>query len=161
MISPTLSGIKPEFLHCFSLYIFTENKKTREKILSGTSSGSVSVNDVVVQLSVETLPFGGVGGSGYGAYHGKYSFDVFSHKKSVLVRDFGFIGENLGKFRYPPYSESKIHAGTMLLKKRNFPTFPLKAFWYLLCTGIGAGLMYAALEIAAQVHTDPDYIEPM
>ena len=100
-----------------SLYIFTENKKTREKILSETSLGSVSCNDVVVQLTVETLPFGGVGASGYGAYHGKYSFDLFSHMKSVLVRDFGFVGENLGKFRYPPYSESKMPTRPQYFKK--------------------------------------------
>ena len=143
-----------QFYLYYSLYIFTENKKTRDKILSGTSSGSVSCNDVVVQLSVETLPFGGVGASGYGAYHGKYSFDVFSHKKSVLVRDFGFIGENLGKFRYPPYSESKIHWGNTLLRRRNFPTFPLKAFQYLLCMGIGAGLMYFYLDFAAKLRND-------
>ena len=107
------------FVLC-SLYIFSDNKKTREKFLSCTSSGSVSINDVVVQLSVENLPFGGVGGSGYGAYHGKYSFDTFSHRKSVLVRDFGFIGENLGKFRYPPYNEKKLNTSKTMLKRRNF-----------------------------------------
>jgi acyl-CoA reductase-like NAD-dependent aldehyde dehydrogenase len=59
----------------------------------------VCVNDVIVQLSVETLPFGGVGASGYGAYHGKYTFDTFSHCKSVLKRDFSWFGEWIGKFR--------------------------------------------------------------
>lgn len=144
-----------------SLYIFTENKKTREKLLSGTSSGSVSVNDVVVQLSVETLPFGGVGASGYGGYHGKYSFDLFSHKKSVLARDFGFVGENLGKFRYPPYSESKLHTASIMLKRRNFPTFPLQAFWYLLCMGIGAGMMYFGLDMAAKIRNESGLLDPI
>lgn len=142
-----------------SLYIFTENKKTREKLLSGTSSGSVSVNDVVVQLSVETLPFGGVGASGYGGYHGKYSFDLFSHKKSVLVRDFGFVGENIGKFRYPPYSESKLHTSSIMLKRRNFPTFPLQAFWCLVCIGIGAGMMYFGLDMAAKISNDSEILD--
>ena len=64
-----------------SLYIFTDNKSVRESILNRTSSGSVCVNDVIVHLSIETLPFGGVGNSGYGAYHGKDSFDTFSHRK--------------------------------------------------------------------------------
>ena len=109
---------------------------------------------MIVHLSVETLPFGGVGASGYGAYHGKYSFDEFSHKKSILVRDFGFIGENLGKFRYPPYSESKIHAASTLLKKRNFPTFPTQAFWYLVCMGIGASLTYFGLGLAEKLRNE-------
>ena len=112
----------------------------REAILSRTSSGSVCVNDVIIHLSIETLPFGGVGNSGYGSYHGKNSFDTFSHMKgecvliflfgmpdpdklelsAVCIRDFGFIGENLGKFRYPPYTEANKRAAQNLLKRRNF-----------------------------------------
>jgi len=103
-----------------SLYIFTDNKTVREAILSRTSSGSVCVNDVIIHLSIETLPFGGVGNSGYGSYHGKNSFDTFSHMKAVCIRDFGFIGENLGKFRYPPYTEANKRAAQNLLKRRNF-----------------------------------------
>jgi len=95
-----------------SLYVFSKSKATHEAFLNGTSSGSVCINDVIVQFAVETLPFGGVGGSGYGAYHGKHSFDTFTHKKSVLVRDFGFIGENLVKSRYPPYTEANLNMGT-------------------------------------------------
>jgi len=103
-----------------SLYIFTDRRQVREDILNRTSSGSVCVNDVIVHLSIETLPFGGVGNSGYGAYHGKDSFDTFSHRKAVCVRDFGFIGENLGKFRYPPYTEANQRMAMNLLKRRNF-----------------------------------------
>ena len=83
-------------------------RSVQDEIIARTSSGSVCVNDFIVQLSVETLPFGGVGASGYGAYHGKYTFDTFSHRKSVLKRDFGFIGEYLGFFRYPPFTEASI-----------------------------------------------------
>ena len=61
-------------------------RSVQDEIIARTSSGSVCVNDFIVQLSVETLPFGGVGASGYGAYHGKYTFDTFSHRKSVLKR---------------------------------------------------------------------------
>ena len=108
----------------------------RDLIIHNTSSGSVCCNDVIVQLSVETLPFGGVGSSGYGNYHGKYTFDTFSHKKSILVRDFGFIGENLGVFRYPPYTPGNVKAAEALLKRRNFPKIP--AFVpYLACVGLG------------------------
>lgn len=107
---------------------------------------------------METLPFGGVGASGYGAYHGKYSFDQFIHRKSVLVRDFSFIGENLGKFRYPPYSESKMHTAKTLLKRRNFPTFPLQAFFYLVCIGFGAALMYFGLDLATKLRNNEEFL---
>ena len=82
-----------------SLYIFSQKKDKVKEIIHGTSSGSVCVNDVIIQLSVDTLPFGGIEDSGYGSYHGKYTYDCFSHLKSVLVRDFGVVGEKLGDFR--------------------------------------------------------------
>ena len=52
-----------------------------------------------------------------------------------------------------------MHTGKMLLKKRNFPTFPLQAFWYLVCMGVGASLMYFGLDIAAKLQNDPGYME--
>ena len=58
----------------------------------------------LVQLAVHTLPFGGVGESGVGAYHGKFSFEAFSHKKAVLYRK--FIGD--APVRYPPYTNTKM-----------------------------------------------------
>lgn len=58
----------------------------------------------LVQLAVHTLPFGGVGDSGVGAYHGKFSFDAFSHKKAVLYRS--FFGD--ASIRYPPYTKTKF-----------------------------------------------------
>jgi len=64
-----------------SLYVFSQDKNVQRKIYSETSSGSVCCNDAMVQLSVESLPFGGVGMSGHGNYHGWYSYDAFSHKK--------------------------------------------------------------------------------
>ena len=71
-----------------SLYVFSTDKKVAELFKARTSSGSMVFNDAVVHLSVETLPFGGVGASGMGSYHGRYTFTTFSHEKSVLVRDF-------------------------------------------------------------------------
>lgn len=67
-----------------ALYIFTENKSVSEKIIDEISFGSCCVNDTVFQIATPHLPFGGVGASGTGAYHGKRSFDEFSHEKSVL-----------------------------------------------------------------------------
>lgn len=58
----------------------------------------------MMQLTVSSLPFGGVGESGMGSYHGKFSFDAFSHKKAVLYR--GFTGESPA--RYPPYTPGKL-----------------------------------------------------
>jgi acyl-CoA reductase-like NAD-dependent aldehyde dehydrogenase len=82
-----------------SLYLFSDNGETKERILRETSSGGGCVNDTVVHLSTRSLPFGGVGDSGMGRYHGKAGFDTFSNQKSVLKRPF-WLDVNL---RYPPY----------------------------------------------------------
>lgn len=83
-----------------ALYCFTTDHRIRNRILRQTSSGGAVVNDCIVHLSNSNLPFGGVGQSGMGSYHGKASFDVFSHKKSVLHKTTWF---DLPQ-RYPPYS---------------------------------------------------------
>ena len=82
-----------------ALYLFGGSNKEQEKVLSITSSGSVCFNDVVLQAGIPELPFGGIGSSGMGKYHGKASFDNFTHYKSVLKRPF-WLDLN---FRYPPY----------------------------------------------------------
>ena len=79
------------------LYLFSKDKQ--EQILTSTSSGGVCINDTALQFIVTGLPFGGVGESGIGSYHGKASFETFSHYKSVLNRSFLF-DLNL---RFPPY----------------------------------------------------------
>ncbi|GIN38016.1 aldehyde dehydrogenase [Heyndrickxia oleronia] len=67
-----------------ALYLFTENNRISKKIIEEISFGSSCINDTVYQIATPHLPFGGVGASGTGAYHGKKSFDEFSHEKSVL-----------------------------------------------------------------------------
>ncbi len=67
-----------------ALYAFTESKVTTDHIVERTSSGGVVVNHVLLQFGVPALPFGGVGPSGTGAYHGRAGFDTFSHRKAVL-----------------------------------------------------------------------------
>jgi len=121
-----------------TLYVFSNDKATQEVFKTQTSSGSMVVNDAVVHLSVETLPFGGVGGSGMGAYHGKYTFTTFSHQKAVLVRDFSSIGEYLGETRYPPYQDWKIKRMGLLLKNRKIPEC-LSLLPYLACFVLGIG----------------------
>ena len=84
-----------------ALYLFSRSRAAVERLLAGTSSGGVCVNDVVMQAGVPELPFGGVGTSGMGAYHGKAGFDTFSHHRSVLRRTF-WLDLPL---RYPPYGD--------------------------------------------------------
>jgi acyl-CoA reductase-like NAD-dependent aldehyde dehydrogenase len=84
-----------------SLYFFSTNRGNQEKVLMNTSSGGVCINDTIIHLATRTLPFGGVGESGMGSYHGKASFDTFSHRKSVLRRSLLFET----KLRYPPYRD--------------------------------------------------------
>lgn len=91
---------RPKPLAC---YIFTTSKKTESRLLDSISAGGVCVNDTLVHLAVPGLPFGGVGESGMGAYHGRTGFDTFSHAKGVLRRstrlDF--------PFRYLPFNRFK------------------------------------------------------
>lgn len=86
-----------------ALYLFSQDKNLQKRVLQETSSGGVCINDTVMQVGVSSLPFGGVGDSGIGNYHGKASFDTFSHNKSVLQNSFWF---DL-KWRYAPY-EGKL-----------------------------------------------------
>ena len=82
-----------------ALYFFSRDIEKQSRVLSETSSGGGCINDTVVHFVSTPLPFGGVGSSGMGNYHGKSSLDIFSHKRSVLKKSFLFDI----KLRYPPY----------------------------------------------------------
>ncbi len=69
-----------------ALYIFATDRAIQNKIIESTSSGSVVINEVIMQAGLPSLPFGGVGASGIGKYHGRASFDTFSHARSYLKR---------------------------------------------------------------------------
>ena len=86
-----------------ALYIYSGDPRTVDRVIAGSSSGSVCVNHNAIQLAVPGLPFGGVGASGMGAYHGRAGFDTFSHAKSVLRRP--KRGELA--LMYPPYTRAK------------------------------------------------------
>jgi aldehyde dehydrogenase (NAD+) len=86
-----------------ALYLFSSNERSYEAVVSRTSSGGLVHNHTIMHFAVQNLPFGGVGDSGMGAYHGRHSFDTFSHKKAVLKKPTG-IDLSL---QYPPYTESK------------------------------------------------------
>lgn len=64
------------------------------------------------------MPFGGVGASGFGVYHGPHSFDTFSHQKSVLIRGFNPILEWVASKRYPPYTENHLKRLLRIIRKR-------------------------------------------
>lgn len=87
-----------------ALYIFSNSKSTQDIILSKISSGGVCVNDTIMHITPNNLPFGGVGNSGMGSYHGKKSFETFSHQRSVLNRKTYF---DLS-LRYPPYTTKTL-----------------------------------------------------
>ncbi|MEM5469947.1 coniferyl aldehyde dehydrogenase [Celeribacter marinus] len=70
--------------HPLALYVFANDRDEQELWLNGSISGGVTINDTVIHVSVDTLPFGGVGASGMGAYHGRHGFETFSHMKSVV-----------------------------------------------------------------------------
>lgn len=84
-----------------ALYIFSEDKKFQDTILNNTTSGGVCINDTILHIVNENLPFGGVGNSGFGKYHGKASFDTFSNHKSVFKNTTLFEIPS----RFPPYNE--------------------------------------------------------
>ena len=86
-----------------ALYLFTEDRQVKRRILRHISFGGGCVNDTVLHLTASRLPFGGVGGSGMGRYHGKYSLDTFSHQKGVV-----HVSSRVDvPLRYPPYTAAK------------------------------------------------------
>lgn len=87
-----------------SLYLFTCNSAVEKKILAEISFGGGCINDTIVHLATSAMPFGGIGNSGMGQYHGAYSFDTFSHKKSIMKKPL-LLDIPL---RYHPYSEKKL-----------------------------------------------------
>jgi coniferyl-aldehyde dehydrogenase len=84
-----------------ALYYFGKDEAERDRVLSRTTSGGVAVNDVIMHVSMEDLPFGGIGPSGMGAYHGLEGFRTFSHNKAVYKQTKMDIG---GMLR-PPYGD--------------------------------------------------------
>lgn len=95
-----------------ALYLFTRDKCVIDKVMLKVSSGGVCINDTLSHLANYHLPFGGVGNSGIGGYHGIESFQTFSHKKSVLRRPSG-IGSSI---TYPSYTARQLKLIRMIMK---------------------------------------------
>jgi aldehyde dehydrogenase (NAD+) len=87
-----------------ALYLFTDSSEFQNQIFENVPFGGGCVNDTITHLGNPNLPFGGVGESGMGCYHGKASFDAFSREQSVLKKSFWPDPD----VRYPPYDETKL-----------------------------------------------------
>lgn len=94
-----------------ALYLFSRNRTLQKQVIESTTSGGVCLNDTMMHFSLPSLPFGGVGGSGMGKYHGKASFDTFSHYKSIYKNPQWLDID----WRYPPY-QGKLAFLRRLLK---------------------------------------------
>ncbi|XP_009330513.1 PREDICTED: aldehyde dehydrogenase family 3 member B1-like, partial [Pygoscelis adeliae] len=88
------------------VYAFSSDDKVVNQVLERTSSGGFCGNDTLMHVTLTSLPFGGIGNSGLGKYHGRFTFDTFTHHRGCLHRNMGL--EALNALRYPPYSQQKL-----------------------------------------------------
>lgn len=95
-----------------ALYLFSRDKATQQRVLKGTVSGGLGINETMLQVAQDDLPFGGVGASGMGAYHGREGFETFSHKKAVFQQ----ARFNLGFLARPPYGRTMERLLKVLLR---------------------------------------------
>ncbi|GJD06988.1 Fatty aldehyde dehydrogenase [Galdieria sulphuraria] len=98
------------------LYIFSNDSLVDEQVMERVASGGVSINEVISHVMSSWLPFGGIGKSGIGVYHGKYSVQVFSHARAILKRNFRM--EPLVGIRYPPTTSRKNWLLGMLTRQK-------------------------------------------
>lgn len=124
-----------------SMYIFTTNTKDKDLMISSTSAGTLCINDTVQHFAAN-IPFGGVGPSGMGSYHGKNNFDTFTHEKGCLEKKINFAIEKLAAARYPPYTDFKTSYLSFLMRFRNFWKIPYFSQLIMFCVGIAATLLY-------------------
>lgn len=95
-----------------AMYIFSKNKEYIESVKSRISSGNITINDTIKHVSIDSLPFGGVGHSGMGSYHGKYSIETFSHRRGVYRNKARFNIKQIA----PPYNEKAFEFLRKLFK---------------------------------------------
>jgi aldehyde dehydrogenase (NAD+) len=95
-----------------ALYLFTESQATERSVFEELSFGGGAINDTIMHVANPNLPFGGIGASGMGKYHGKTSFDTFSHHKAFMKKSTRFDP----KFLYPPYDEKAVSMIRKVLK---------------------------------------------
>lgn len=98
-----------------ALYVFSPDNKLIRRVIAETSSGALLANDCLVHFTISALPFGGVGNSGMGRYHGQHSFDQLSHLRSCLIKKLNMEGAN--DMRYPPHTAKKLSWARFFLLK--------------------------------------------
>ena len=95
-----------------ALYLFTSDRQTERRVLDSCSFGGGCINDTIIHLATTHMPFGGVGHSGMGSYHGKKSFETFTHARSIVKKSTWLDLP----MRYHPYSEKKLHSIQKFMK---------------------------------------------
>ncbi|CEI85843.1 Putative Aldehyde dehydrogenase [Rhizopus microsporus] len=119
-----------------ALYVFTQKKKLAEQVLRNTRSGGVCINDCLVHQAEYSLPFGGVGTSGMGNYHGEKSFNTFTHERGMILKKQN--KERAVSMRYPPYTDRKLKIISFVLVKHPWLVWltayrtPLKLITFIL-----------------------------
>lgn len=106
-----------------AMYIFSDSNSERQ-VIRTINSGGLCINETLMHAGCYATPFGGVGSSGCGNYHGKYSIKTFTHERVVLEQP--YWAESLINLRYPPYNFSKIN---MSLRLARIPPMPNLTFW--------------------------------
>ncbi|KAK7469541.1 hypothetical protein BaRGS_00036447 [Batillaria attramentaria] len=132
-----------------AMYVFSTNRDVIRNLKECTSSGAYVVNDTVVHGGVPTLPFGGVGNSGMGAYHGKFTFDAFSHKRACLEKSLGL--ESVNGLRYPPYTEKKLDWLQWLMVKKPRRSGILGFFPFVILGAVLAIMFKVSLSVCSDL----------
>ncbi|KAJ1564791.1 Aldehyde dehydrogenase [Nowakowskiella sp. JEL0078] len=133
--------------HPLMLHVLTKSSKIAKKIIDNTISGNVIVNDFAMSMLVHDLPFGGVGGSGSGAYHGKRGFNEFSHLRSIMWRPMG--AEIINEVRYPPFSTTSIQRWIVDLILVEYPPNAVETLIRRLPWSFIKIVVYAAVVVGA------------
>jgi len=120
-----------------ALYVFSTNKAFIDNILAKTSSGGVTVNDTILHFTNLFLPFGGVGTSGMGRYHGKYGFQAFSHEKGVL-RQVNWMDQPI---RYAPFNASYMKILKFVPNLANINSNSFKRFFWTIMFPVFVGVV--------------------
>ncbi|KAG5269162.1 hypothetical protein AALO_G00198960 [Alosa alosa] len=128
-----------------ALYVFSQDKKVIKRMLSETSSGGVTVNDVIMHYTINSLPFGGVGNSGMGGYHGKHTFDRLSHHRSCLIKALAMEGMN--QVRYPPQNTTQLKRAKFFMVTRLCSCARFTCVWAVVATMVALALLIALLVV--------------
>ncbi|XP_028134568.2 aldehyde dehydrogenase, dimeric NADP-preferring isoform X1 [Diabrotica virgifera virgifera] len=135
-----------------ALYVFTTKSKVKKTFMERTSSGAMVVNDTVMHIITEGLPFGGVGYSGMGSYKGKKTFDTFSHQKSVLSKSFNVIADKIESVRYPPNTNFTTSFLKGVLKYNT--TIPTQLLAYVFSFALGVAVTVSGYYINKSIREE-------